>query len=245
MKLVIIAAGHGSRLRSVSHDMNKTLLTIHGKRLIDILLNNAVKCGLQDVVIITGYQNQVLMQALDNHTHNLKLTFIYNPDWQKPNGISVLAAKPAIPNEKEYMISMSDHFYSEKLMEKIKNSSLGNNIANVGLDFRIERIFDLEDGMKVKTLQTKEGLKVTKMDKKLLNYDAIDCGVFKCRYNFFQSLDIAKDKLKGSLSDACNVLINDEKMGGVDIGEEFWLDVDTPESVQYLQSINIECNNND
>ena len=54
-----------------------------------------------------------------------------------------------------------------------------------------------------------------------------------------------KDKLKGSLSDACNVLINDEKMGGVDIGEEFWLDVDTPESVQYLQSINIECNNND
>jgi len=51
--------------------------------------------------------------------------------------------------------------------------------------------------------------------------------------------------LKGSLSDACNVLINDEKMGGVDIGEEFWLDVDTPESVQYLQSINIECNNND
>ncbi len=245
MKLVIIAAGHGSRLRSVSHDMNKTLLTIHGKRLIDILLNNAVKCGLQDVVIITGYQNQVLMQALDNHSHNLKLTFIHNPDWQQPNGISVLAAKPAIPKEEEYMISMSDHFYSAKLMEKIKNSSLGNNIANVGLDFRIERIFDLEDGMKVKTLETKEGLKVKKMDKKLLNYDAIDCGVFKCRYNFFQSLVIAKDKLKGSLSDACNVLINDEKMGGVDIGEEFWLDVDTPESVQYLQSINIEWNNND
>ena len=119
MKLVIIAAGHGSRLRSVSHDMNKTLLTIHGKRLIDILLNNAVNCGFQDVVIITGYRNQVLMQALDNHTHNLKLTFIHNPDWKQPNGISVLAAKPAIPKEEEYMISMSDHFYSEKLMEKI------------------------------------------------------------------------------------------------------------------------------
>ena len=78
------------------------------------------------------------------------------------------------------------------------------------------------------------------MDKKLLSYDAIDCGVFKCKYKFFQSLNIAKDKMKGSLSDACNVLINDEKMGGIDIGEEFWLDVDTPESVKYLQSVNTE-----
>ena len=244
MKLVIIAAGQGSRLRSVSQDMNKTLMTIHGKRLIDILLNNAVRCGFQDVVIITGYRNQALMLALANNTHNLKLTFIHNPIWKQPNGISVLAAKPAIPKEEDFMVSMSDHFYSAKLMEKIKNSSLENNVANVGLDFRIESIFDLEDGMKVKVRHTKEGLKVTKMNKKLLSYDAIDCGVFKCRYNFFQSLDIARDKMKGSLSDACNVLINDEGMGGVDIGEEFWLDVDTPESVQYLQSIDTERLNN-
>ena len=240
MKLVIIAAGQGSRLRSASHDMNKTLMTIHGKRLIDILLNNAVRCGFQDVVIITGYRSQILMQALANHTHNLKLTFIHNPAWQLPNGTSVLTAKPAIPKEEDFMVSMSDHFYSEKLMEKIKDGSLENNIATVGLDFRIESIFDLEDGMKVKILRTKEGLKVTKMDKKLLSYDAIDCGVFKCKYAFFQSLEIAKKEMNGSLSDACNVLINDEKMGGIDIGEEFWLDVDTPESVKYLQSVNTE-----
>ena len=136
------------------------------------------------------------------------------------------------------MVSMSDHFYSEKLMEKIKDGSLENNIATVGLDFRIESIFDLEDGMKVETLHTKKVIKVIKMDKRLLSYDAIDCGVFKCKYDFFQSLDIAKKKMSGSLSDACNLLINDEKMGGVDIGDEFWLDVDTPEAFEKLNNIN-------
>jgi len=238
LKLVIIAAGQGLRLRSVSHDKNKTLMTIHGKRLIDILLNNAVQCEFHDVIIITGYRNQVLRQALANHTYNLKLTFIHNPDWQQSNGISVLKAKPEIPKDEDFLVSMSDHFFSPKLLEKIKNSSLENNIANVGLDFRIESIFDLEDGMKVETLHTKKVIKVIKMDKRLLSYDAIDCGVFKCKYDFFQSLDIAKKKMSGSLSDACNLLINDEKMGGVDIGDEFWLDVDTPEAFEKLNNIN-------
>ena len=35
------------------------------------------------------------------------------------------------------------------------------------------------------------------------------------------------------------MLINEGKMGGVDIGNSFWLDVDTPESIEKLNSINI------
>jgi hypothetical protein len=36
------------------------------------------------------------------------------------------------------------------------------------------------------------------------------------------------------LADGCNLLINDGRMGGIDIGDSFWMDVDTPEAFEFL-----------
>jgi len=36
------------------------------------------------------------------------------------------------------------------------------------------------------------------------------------------------------LADGCNLLISEGKMGGVDIGNLFWMDVDTPEAIEAL-----------
>ena len=42
MKLIIIAAGQGSRIRSVTDGIPKTLLKLKGKSLLDRVLENAV-----------------------------------------------------------------------------------------------------------------------------------------------------------------------------------------------------------
>ena len=70
--------------------------------------------------------------------------------------------------------------------------------------------------------------------KDLLEYNAVDCGIFKCKYEFFTILQEAKDSGKYSLSDACNILINNQDLGGVNIGDSVWLDIDTPEALNYL-----------
>jgi choline kinase len=81
--------------------------------------------------------------------------------------------------------------------------------------------------------------KITSMSKSLKLFNAIDCGVFKCNYQFFDALEKARKKGGCGLSDGCNVLISEGKMGGVDIGDSFWMDVDTPESIEKLSSVNI------
>ena len=76
--------------------------------------------------------------------------------------------------------------------------------------------------------------KIAGMSKTLSEFDAIDCGVFKCKFNFFNALEAANESGNCSLADGCNLLIVKNRMGGVDIGNSFWMDVDTPEAFEAL-----------
>jgi len=233
MKLIIIAAGQGSRLRSLTGGIPKTLLKLKGKSLLDRVLENAVSVGIKDAVIVTGYRSQDLETYVDKHRFDINIETVFNADWDKANGVSVLVAKPLIPQGEPFLISMSDHIYDAQLLEKVSSSSSADYDALVGLDFRINEIYDIDDGMKV-SVDKNNKLKIIDMSKKLPSYDAIDCGVFKCNFSFFDTLKSASQSGNLSLADGCNLLINDGRMGGIDIGDSFWMDVDTPEAFEFL-----------
>ena len=234
MKLVIIAAGKGSRLKSETKNNPKALTVINGHTIIDVILNNCVINEINEIVIITGYDKTSIRNYLDGKWNNLKIDFIYNDEWHLENGISVLKAKSAIGNNDEFMISMSDHLYFADMMKKVKESSLSNRVANVGLDYNVNDIFDIDDGMKV--FAQPDTMVVKSMSKKLKNYNAIDVGLFKCSYQFFSFLENLNKNGSCSLSDGCNELIDQELLGGVDIKDSFWLDIDTPDSLHFSRN---------
>ena len=230
MKLVIIAAGQGSRLRAKT-DKPKTLTKIHGTPIIDTLLNNCKKNRISEILIVTGYNSNSIKEYLHSRCHDLNIRYIHNEEWRLENGISVLKARPYIEHNEEFLISMSDHLYFSDSLEIVMNSQLNNKLVNVGLDLNTESIFDIEDGMKVQV--DTENFMISKMSKNLGNYNAIDIGLFKCKYDFFHYLNRTYKKNQCSLSSGCNALIEDGLLGGVDIGNRFWLDIDTPEALHY------------
>ena len=236
MKLVIIAAGRGSRLKSETKNNPKALTVINGYTIIDIILNNCVLNKINEVVIITGYDKTSIRSYLDGKWKNLKIDYIYNDEWNLENGISVLKAKSAIGDNDEFMISMSDHLYFADMMKKVKESSLSNRVVNVGLDFNINDIFDIDDGMKV--FAQPDTMMVKSMSKNLKDYNAIDVGLFKCSYQFFSFLENLNKNGSCSLSAGCNELIDQELLGGVNINDSFWLDIDTPEALHFARNNN-------
>ncbi len=234
MKLVIIAAGKGSRLKSETKNNPKALTVINGHTIIDVILNNCVINEINEVVIITGYDKTSIRSYLDGRWDNLNIDYIYNDEWNLENGISVLKAKSAIGHNDEFMISMSDHLYFADMMKEIKESSLSNHVVNVGLDFNINDIFDIDDGMKV--FAQPDTMMVKSMSKKLKNFNAIDVGLFKCSYQFFSFLENLNKNGSCSLSAGCNELIDQELLGGVDIKDSFWLDIDTPDALRFSRN---------
>ena len=77
MKLVIIAAGRGSRLESETKSNPKALTVINGHTIIDIILNNCVLNKINEIVIITGYDKTSIRSYLDGKWNNLNIDYIY------------------------------------------------------------------------------------------------------------------------------------------------------------------------
>ena len=224
----------GSRLSAVSNGFPKILVHVWDKPLIDQLLDNCIKAGINDVVIVTGHNNHLIDEHIPKIKKEVNIDIAYNPEWELANGISVLSAKNFIPSGEEFLISMSDHYYTSKSLIRMKNHLNSKTIASVGSDYNINEIHDIDDGMKIDIDEDSKLIK--NMSKELKNYNAIDCGIFKCDYDFFHYLKMAKEENECSLSDACNLLIDQSLMGSVDIKDDPWIDIDTPEALSYINN---------
>ena len=79
---LVLAAGWGSRLAPLTDELPKTLLEVDGDRtILDVALGNLKAVGLEDVVVVTGFQSQVLdeRKAALERRHGLKLEMLFNP----------------------------------------------------------------------------------------------------------------------------------------------------------------------
>lgn len=239
MKVVIIAAGCGSRLEKIHKGMPKTLIEINSKRLIDDIISKIRACGINEIIIITGYRRKMLVSALNDYKKDeLQINFVYNPNWKKANGVSVLCAKEYISEDEQFILLMSDHIFEKEILNQTVKTKIGKDEALLTLDFKIDKIPDLDDGMKIQCTEINDPIySIHKFGKQLNKYDAIDCGIFKFNYNFFSILEESIKNNKCSLSDACNILAQKNKMKGLDIKDNLWLDVDTPKILEYYKKI--------
>ena len=85
---MVLAAGAGRRLESLTEDLPKTLLPVDGERtILDIALGNLRRAGLETVVVVTGYAAERLTerQAALEERHDVKLELVYNPKAEEWN----------------------------------------------------------------------------------------------------------------------------------------------------------------
>jgi choline kinase len=88
MKAIILAAGMGRRIKEAGWDQPKCLLPFGTAGLIDHLLAALLRVGVRDVVVVVGYQADVVRQAVT--AHDVNATFIENPDYGSTNTINSL-----------------------------------------------------------------------------------------------------------------------------------------------------------
>ena len=72
----------------------------------------------------------------------------------------------------------------------------------------------------------------------LPDYDAIDTGLFICPLEIFDYLERAKsDNSQNdcSLADAVRLMAGDNKVRPIDIGENWWQDIDTPQMLKHAE----------
>ncbi|MGC4088888.1 MAG: histidinol-phosphate transaminase [Polyangiaceae bacterium] len=233
-RAVILAAGTGSRLREGEDDeLPKPLRPVGGVPLCVRVLRTLEEAGIREAVVITGYQGERVRRALlSEPSLGLSLSFVENPRFDKKNGVSLLTAAEFI--DQECILTMSDHLYSPELVRRLIAWDLPKGACALGVDYDIERCFDIDDATKVVVDRTH----IARIGKELEEYDALDTGVFRIGPALISELaKLDAERGDCSLSDGVQALARRGDFYAVDVGEVRWIDVDTPAALERAEAM--------
>jgi len=121
MKVIILAAGQGTRLRPLTDNCPKCMVEINGKSIIDYQIEVMKNCGISenDITIVAGYCNEALKEKFADTAIN----FIVNEEYETTNMVcSLMCARNVMQKEKEIIISYGDIIYSGNVLKKLLDS---------------------------------------------------------------------------------------------------------------------------
>ena len=146
---VILMAGQGSRLRSSDKMLLKPFVPVLGRPLICYTIDALMRAGIRKTSFIVGYQSDRMTAGIKQLIPSgLEPSFIENREWQKQNGISVLAAANHVTSP--FLLTMSDHLFDQSIVDLLlRNAALDE--LNLAIDRKLNSIFDSDDAMKVQT----------------------------------------------------------------------------------------------
>jgi 1L-myo-inositol 1-phosphate cytidylyltransferase len=225
MQAVVLAAGMGTRLRSASPI--KPLTEVAGRALILHTLDRLAQGGATSALVITGYEGAAVRSAVEA-AETLPITFIHNPAWQSPNGVSLLAAGAAL--EAQALLCMADHLVAPALYAAMISHRLGDDALALGIDRRLGHAWvDEDDVTRVATRHDR----IIGIGKCLPIYDCYDSGVFLITPDLTRELAA---HARPGLSDGIRGLAARGRCGTVDISSHDWLDIDDPRALALAES---------
>ena len=234
MRGVILAAGCGTRLSAYKGRRSKVLLPIGGRPIIDYTLDAFRQVGVTDLVIVIGYEADVLRECVgDGSDRGLSIQYVFNPDYERGNALSLYAARPLMDGE-PFLLAMADHVVSPELLARMLE--IREPVNALAVDFTTSA-HHLEESTRVMVDQ--EGL-ITDIGKEIIRWNGVDAGVFQLTPAVFEAIDeiISEKGSEHLLSQAITRMIEREHvLWACDISSCFWHDIDTWDDLQVVRRV--------
>ncbi|BDE96006.1 sugar phosphate nucleotidyltransferase [Raoultibacter timonensis] len=139
-RAVLVAAGFGTRLVPITLNTPKPLIRVHGRRIIDSLLDAVYAAGIEEVYVVRGYLAEQFDQLLYQYPN---IRFIENPQYNEANNISsALAAKDLLENA--YVLESDLLLSNPKLVSKYQYDS---NYLGVPVEVTDDWCFETKRGV--------------------------------------------------------------------------------------------------
>jgi 1L-myo-inositol 1-phosphate cytidylyltransferase len=223
VKCLIIAAGLGSRLRSVA--ASKPLAEVNGVPLLEHVVRAARAGGASEFVVVTGYGAEAVEALLPLLAERLgvRIEAIRNAQWERPNGLSVLAAAARLDGP--FILLMADHLFDPAILSGLIAAHRAEAALTLAVDEDVASpILDLDDATKVEAAADGRILRIAKA---LERYDAVDTGIFIATPALLAAIrEAVAAGGAGSLSEGVQGLADQGRAFAVPIGGRWWIDVD-------------------
>ena len=230
MKAIILSAGQGSRLGHLVDDKPKCLIEFNGRSLLDRQLDTLEACGVHEAVVVTGFHDELVNEAIARRSGGPEVRTIFNPFYKvADNTGSLFMAREELAGD--CLVWNGDTLVSRALMGRV----VGN--AQPGICVTVDRkdSYD-EDDMKV----VEEGGRLKAIGKRIaqgVNAESIGLLAFRSggAEQFRDAIERAMRTPEGTTIWYLRVIHHLAQNGEVwtlDINGEEWCEVDFPADVE-------------
>jgi len=233
MKSIILAAGLGSRLGTLTKNFPKATIPVASQPLVKRAVNFARKIDVDEIVVVCGYKCQRLREVLEND----KVTILENKEYKKGNFYSLAVAQDYLDGD--FVLMNIDHLYPSHLARMISEAPDG-----------IWAVSDFDrplyaDDMKISVLgDIYVGANISAISKGLDEFDGGYCGITVVKGDALKDYQLAFENVmrhgrdQAVVEDIQAELINLGKPPRVlDISGIRWLEVDTQEDLSNAERI--------
>jgi L-glutamine-phosphate cytidylyltransferase len=117
-KAIILSAGQGSRLGQLTLDKPKCLIDFCGRTLLDRQLDTLAAAGVGEAVVVTGFRDDLVEQALAARGSGPSVRTIYNPFYKVADNLgSLFMARHELSGD--CLVWNGDTLVSDMLMARV------------------------------------------------------------------------------------------------------------------------------
>jgi len=229
-KVLVLAAGRGTRMLHLSKDKPKHLININGKPFLYYSLKNLKEAGFEDVIMVVGYKKSVMEEFLEEYKNEFNITLVNQFEIlgeERYGTACPLECAKEILKDESFLAIYGDNLYSVEDLKAFNIDDEYSYIAGMHHDqpqnygvLKVDRDGFLE--------------KIVEKPKEPVG-NLINTGPFKFTPEIFKHLDKIEKSPRGEyeLVDAINFLAQEKKVKVKEI-KGVWLDLGKPEDVQKI-----------
>ena len=236
MKAIILSAGQGSRLGHMVDDRPKCLIDFNGRTLLDRQLDTLEANGVHEAVVVTGFHDQLVQQAIARRSGGPKVRTVFNPFYKvADNTGSLYMAREELSGD--CLVWNGDTLVSKALMGRV----VGN--ARSGICVTIDRKADGYDDDDMKVVEDGGRLKaIGKRISEGVNAESIGLLAFRAAGadRFREAIEAAMRTPEGTTIwylRVINHIAQSSDVWTLDISGEEWGEVDFPPDIDIAREL--------
>jgi len=242
MKVMIPAAGQGTRMKELCKDKPKSLIHVKQKPFLAYLMDNLIEAGYKDFILVIGFFAELMERFVREYLDYCKEKGITDIKIELVNQFEVLG-----PKEKEYgtlcpLKCVKDLIANENFLVVCGDNLFSvRDLKTIGIDDNFNYIgASISDHPEKYGVLKTEGEHLKEIVEKPKEFigNLVNCGLYKFTPGIFEKIPCVGLSPRGEyeLTDAVSLLAKENKVKVKPI-QDYWLDFGRPEDVEKMAEL--------